>query len=162
VIDAAEPQMRGYEVRLLSPDDQPALEQFLLTHADTSLFLRLYLGVGSSMRGNHFMEPTLLPFAMERFSALPCMLALAGLSFRLLKRRSKSPVMRLRPLNAPSLPLLDPEPRPSRRASGLAFQVKGFRSTCVRTYSRLTCPTSSRRLSYRPKACIAAGLLRAT
>jgi predicted GNAT family acetyltransferase len=46
VIDDAEPQMRGYEVRLLSPDDQPALEQFLLTHADTSLFLRSFVSRG--------------------------------------------------------------------------------------------------------------------
>ena len=39
----AEPAGPGYEVRLVAPDDQPALESFLLAHADSSLFLRSFL-----------------------------------------------------------------------------------------------------------------------
>src|SRR4051794_20645853 len=42
----AEPAGPGYEVRLVAPDEQPALESFLLAHADSSLFLRSFLSRG--------------------------------------------------------------------------------------------------------------------
>src|SRR4051812_7325037 len=44
--DNAEPAGPGYEVRLIVPDERPALELFLLAHADSSLFLRSFLSRG--------------------------------------------------------------------------------------------------------------------
>src|SRR5690242_8113912 len=44
--DNAERATPAYEVRLIAPDEQPALESFLLAHADSSLFLRSFLSRG--------------------------------------------------------------------------------------------------------------------